>query len=83
MKNEPFGRVRTFGALVAERFDADPNPEVTRHRTLAVCGHGAAALRNSLAYQGLPFFKLLKALQGAALVRPPQKPAENSRWFYS
>ncbi len=51
---------------MAERFDADPDPETTRHRALAVCGHGAAALRNSLAYQSLPFFKLLKALQGAA-----------------
>ena len=65
-EEQPFGRVRTFGALVAERFDADPDPETTRHRVEAVCGHGAAALRNSLAYQNLPFFKVLKTFQGAA-----------------
>ncbi len=63
---DPFGRVRTFGAFVAERFDADPQPEATRHRIESVCGHGAAAIHNSLEHQSLPFFKLLKALSGAA-----------------
>lgn len=62
---EPFDRVRTYGALVAERFDADPDPESTRHRVEAVCGHGAAAIRNSLTHQELPFFWVLKAIQGA------------------
>lgn len=62
---EPYARLRTYGALVAERFDADPDPEATRHRVEAVCGHGAAAIRNSLTHQELPFFRVLKALQGA------------------
>ena len=65
-EDKPFARVRTFGALVAERFDADPAPESTRHRVLAVAGHGSAAMRNALTHQEIPFFKILKAVQGAA-----------------
>lgn len=63
---QPFARVRTFGAFVAERFVADPNPETTRHRVEAVSGHGAAAIRNALTHQDMPFFGLLKAVQKAA-----------------
>jgi multidrug efflux pump subunit AcrA (membrane-fusion protein) len=62
----PFARRRTFGALVAERFTADPTPETTRHRVEAVAGHGAAAIRNALTHRDMPFFTLLKSLQRAA-----------------
>ncbi len=65
-EDQPFARGRTFAALVAERFEADPAPEATRHRVEAVCGHGASALRNALTHREIPLFPLLKAVQKAA-----------------
>jgi len=52
-------------ALVAECFGGDPPDEAFRHRVATVCRHAELALQNALEHEGLPFFRLLHALQRA------------------
>ncbi len=52
-------------ALVAECFGGDPPDEAFRHRVATVSRHAELALQNALEHEGLPFFRLLHALQRA------------------